>query len=967
MKQTILSFLLALLISMLGVNASAYDIAVANADGKTIYYNYINNNTELAVCHWYNKYWGSVVIPESVTYNGNTYSVTSIGEQAFWDCSDLTSITIPNSVTTIGGSAFYGCSGLSSITIPNSVTSIGKEAFWDCSGLTVVNYNATNCTSMGANSYPVVWGCSSLTTLNIGNDVQNIPSYAFSGCSGLSSITIPNSVNRIGNNAFSGCSGLTSVTIPCSVTSIGSYAFKYCSGLTSVTIGNSVTTIGNYAFYDCSGLTSVAIGNSVTSIGDYAFLDCSNLTSITIPNSVTSIGGSAFSGCSSLTSIAIPNSVTSIGSYAFQNCSNLESVTIGSGVLSIGSYVFNSHQPAKVIWLTNTPPNGYSSAAGIVNYVANDHYTSLSNKTVYKFLSSMFEVGGVKYVPVSPSDRTCDAIDCTYAPTAENITIGETVEYKGVQMNVNEIKPYALYNNQYVKNVTISCSSIVPNYAFSSCSSLQTATLGENITGIGKYAFSGCSKLEGIVIPNSVTYIGQYAFENCSSMSTVLMGTGVETITTYAFSGCSALTDMQIGSKVSTIGNYAFYKCFSLPKIMIPQSVTNINDYGFYWCSSLKDVYIADRNTALILGSNGSSPLFSSCPLDSVYIGGNISYNTASSYGYSPFYRNTSLRTVVITDKETEISANEFYGCTNLQSFKVGDGVTTFGNWAFSGCSSLKSLAFGTQLQSIGNEAFSDCTSITEITSRAVTPPTCGSQALDDINKWECTLHVPENSLAAYQAANQWKEFFFINNDSGSGETPHGNQNALVIGEAGVATYCPTVDVDFTTLTAVKAYIGGGFNRETGVLTMMRVYDVPAGTGLLVKGTAGTYKMPQSPSASVYSNLLRGVTIERKLAATTGGYVNYVLGSGSSGTGFYRVPAAGTTLAAGHAYLQIPAETAAGSRALTISFDDEDEATAISDVERQDGVSAVYDLQGRRVEQPRSGLYIRNGKKIIIK
>ena len=809
MKQQNIKFLLALLISMLGVKASAHNIEVKNSDGKTIYYNFVNNNTELAVTFrgssynaYSNEYSGNVVIPESVTYNGNTYSVTSIGN-----------------------SAFYYCNGLTSITIPNSVTSIG-------------------------------------------------------------------------NTAFSGCSGLTSITIPNSVTSIDSYAFSGCSGLTSVTI---------------------------------------------------------------------PNSVTSIGSYAFQYCSKLASVTIGTGVLSIGASVFSETPVKKVIWLTNTPPSGYGHAAGAVNYVANDLYTSLSNKTVYKFLSSMFEVGGVKYVPVSPSDRTCDVLDCTYDPAAENITIGETVEYKGVQMNVNQIKPYALYNNQYVKNITISCSGNVPDYAFSLCSSLQTATLGENITGIGKYAFSGCSKLEGIVIPNSVTYIGQYAFENCSSMSTVLMGTGVETITTYAFSGCSALTDMQIGSKVSTIGNYAFYKCFSLPKIMIPQSVTKINDYVFNNCTALKDVYIADRSSVLTLGSNGSSSLFSSCPLDSVYIGGKISYNTGSSYGYSPFYRNTSLRTVVITDKETEISANEFYGCTNLQSFKVGDGVTKFGDRAFSGCSSLKSLAFGSQLQSIGQEAFSDCTSITEITSMAATPPTCGTQALDDVNKWECTLHVPENSLAAYQAADQWKEFLFVNEDSGSGETPHGNQNALVIGEAGVATYCPAMDVDFITLTTVKAYIGSGFNRETGVLTMTRVYDVPAGTGLLVKGAAGTYEVPQSPSTSIYSNLLRGTNIERKLSATTGSYANYVLGSGSSGTGFYRVPAEGTTLAAGRTYLMIPAATVASGRALRISFDDEGEATAISDVERQDGESAVYDLQGRRVEQPRSGLYIRNGKKVIIK
>ncbi len=258
----------------------------------------------------------------------------------------------------------------------------------------------------------------------------------------------------------------------------------------------------------------------MTSIGSSAFYNCSGLTNITIPNSVTNIEDYAFQNCSGLTSITIPNSVTSIGQYALSYCSSLESVTFGTGVLSIDSNIFKNHTPAKVIWLTNTPPSGYSNAAGTVNYVANDQYTSLSNRTVYKFLSSMFEVDGVKYVPVSPSERTCDVIDCTYEPAAENITIGETVEYKGVQMNVNQIMPYALYNNQHVKSATIDCSGNVPNYAFSSCSSLQTATLGEDVTGIGHYAFSGCSKLEGMIIPNSVTTIGQYAFSICSSNRT---------------------------------------------------------------------------------------------------------------------------------------------------------------------------------------------------------------------------------------------------------------------------------------------------------------------------------------------------------------------------------------------------------------------------------------------------------------
>ena len=253
MKQKLFTLFLALVASVGIIYASD-----TRVDG--IWYDFDDSNKTATVTYrgssfsgYDNEYSGSVVIPPSVTYNGVTYSVTSIRSSAFRDCSSLTSVTIGNSVTSIGNYTFGGCSSLTSVTIPNSVKSIGKNAFY--------------------------------------------------GCSSLTSITIPNSVTSIGEWAFSDCSSLTSVTIPNSVTSIGKYAFFVCSSLASITIPNSVTSIGEWAFGYCSSLTSVTISDSVTSIGDNAFQYCSSLASVTIPNSVTSIGGSAFYGCDKLVDV----------------------------------------------------------------------------------------------------------------------------------------------------------------------------------------------------------------------------------------------------------------------------------------------------------------------------------------------------------------------------------------------------------------------------------------------------------------------------------------------------------------------------------------------------------------------------------------------------------------------------------------------------------------------------------------
>ena len=303
---------------------------------------------------------GDVAIPDTVDYSGTTYTVSSIGNNAFNGCSGLSSVTIGNGVSSIGMNAFLNCTSLTSVIIPDNVKSIGGEAFSGCSGLSSVTIG-NGVKSIGNNAFN---GCSRLAAIDVapGNtayttvdgvlfnntktnlvcypagksaasyeipgSVTSIGMNAFSSCYGLTSVTIPDSVSSIGMNAFVGCYGLTSVTIPDSVSSIGDSAFVGCSSLLSVIIPDGVNSIEDGTFSGCSSLTSVIIPDSVSSIGDGAFNTCSGLKSVTIPDSVSSIGRNAFLNCTSLTSVIIPGSVNSIGMNAFSGCSSLTSVFV---------------------------------------------------------------------------------------------------------------------------------------------------------------------------------------------------------------------------------------------------------------------------------------------------------------------------------------------------------------------------------------------------------------------------------------------------------------------------------------------------------------------------------------------------------------------------------------------------------------------------------------------------------------
>ena len=268
------SLVLAVMGLLCCMSVSAHDFEVdgiyynitSQAD-KTVAVTYLGND----YTSYYNEYSGEVKIPESVTYSGNTYSVTSIGDFAFFYGPSLTSVEIPNSVTSIGTAAFYYCSSLTSVTIPNSVTSIGGDAFY---GTAWYNNQPDGVIYLGKVLYKYKGTMPVNTSITIEDGTVSISPHAFSKCSSLTSVEIPNSVTSIGNSAFQLCSSLTSVEIPNSVTSIGEWAFYDCSSLTSVEIGNSVTSIGNEAFCNCVNLKKLISYAEVPPVcGSYVFAD----------------------------------------------------------------------------------------------------------------------------------------------------------------------------------------------------------------------------------------------------------------------------------------------------------------------------------------------------------------------------------------------------------------------------------------------------------------------------------------------------------------------------------------------------------------------------------------------------------------------------------------------------------------------------------------------------------------------
>ncbi len=618
-----------------------------------------------------------IEIPDAVENLDQQYSVTCIGERAFYGCTSLESIDLGN-VTDIDLKAFAWCENLREVTMRESVASIAGYSFFQCVSMAEIDIPGD--AAIGKSAFSGL----RFYFEDMALDYSALPGYSYSGGgdgklyrqqtqmlafvveNGEATVTgfdpdydgpkknivIPSTydgypVTTIGESAFSRCESMVSVQIPYSVTAIGMSAFDFCTSLKAIDIPDSVTVIGDGAFFNCNSLKSVKISNSVSCIDKYTFYSCSSLASVTIPDSVVTIGEYAFNGCSSLATLNIGSSLTSIGQFAFNNCKSLNTLVLSDSVESIGYCSFS-----------NCPRLTFVKIPASVTYIDEKAFEGLSFSDEYgnELAQNAESLAGYSYMGRGDGNLSRDyqpeegdriyVDDLIYAVTSTDPLAVSLVSSNMNMVGKDLVIPDTLKMSDLQFAVTSIGSSALSN------GTMASVSIPDSVTEIGEYAFRYCSSLTKVEIPDSVVSIGQNAFEQCTSLKTVSgLGT-LQAIAPEMFNGCSSLTKVVIPDTVTEIGEFAFGDCPSLKSVNIPENVSSIGYCAFDNCTSLPSISIPGSVTAI-----GSST-FAGC---------------------------ISLTTVKISGSLSSIGWGAFKGCTSLMAINIPESVTTIDEKAFEG------------------------------------------------------------------------------------------------------------------------------------------------------------------------------------------------------------------------------------------------------------------------------------------
>ena len=734
----------------------AYDIAVENADGITIYYNYINDGKELEVTrkndknpYDNNSYSGAIVIPENVTFMNRTRKVTCISSAAFSGC-DIESVQIPSSVSTIGRGAFMHCNKLVSISIPSG--SIDSEAFTNCKALEKVVIG-DGVKSIGTSVFS---SCENLTTIVMGKSLEHIYNDAFKGCNKLdkvvvkdiaawcnieidresylprhlysdesteiSDLIIPEGVRIIKERVFDDIYYLKqrfkTVTFPTTLESI-EYQNLTLFNNTKVTIKDIAAWCNadvhqNEVYYsmfyeDGEPIKNLMIPDGVTSIKRDNFCGCISIESVSFPQSMKSIQG--FRNCKNLTRIVLNEGVTNIGSSAFRNC-NLSYLRIPRSVEKIEIDAFINENLSTVVSLIENPFD-ISEYTFSNNTIMNATlYVPKGTIDLYKNVNGWKEFKFVEELDSISSGETPDNPSGDDDPTSGSC--GETVNYS--------------YDKASQK-LTISGKGAIYDYDNGSNKSpwssyaaeIQKIELVSGITSIGYFAFYKCSGITSLSIPATVGYIGSSAFEDCTSITSLSLNEGLLNIGGSAFEGCTGLKTLSIPSTVNSISINAFKNCKGITDVYcyagtVPDTHSDAFDgtptekSTLYVPANSVEAYKtswpwSDFKNILAIGSTPSDdPTSSSC-------GETVNY----SYAEATHTLTISGKGAIYDYDNVSNKAPWSSYADKIQKIEIESGITSIGYFAFYKCSSIMSLSIPATIGYIGSSAFEDCTGLTSL------------------------------------------------------------------------------------------------------------------------------------------------------------------------------------------------------------------------------------------------------------
>lgn len=614
--------------------------------------------------------WGNGVVAAVIEQG-----VTSIGDNAFYNCNSLTTISISDSVASIGSSAFYNCSSLSNISFPENLITIDNYAFCNCSSL----IDSAFPDSLNIIGYKAFYNCQNLSSISFPKFMISIGDYAFSKCGNLIDVAIPKGITSISNRLFFDCVQLKDVFLPDGVLSIGDYAFSGCGQLSDITLPDTLNNLGEWAFYGCSSLQEISIPGQLEEIQDFTFYSCKSLKKVDLLADISCIGEGAFMGCKVLEKLVIPDSVDTIERNAFTYCDNLviQCPLNSNQAILLKSINFSRIESPNALGFCFQFYGKDSNVLYLTKYTGTDDEVEVPHIVDGYIVTS---IGSSVF-------KSCSSL--------KTIILPDTIETVGES-------------------------------AFWGCTSLSSVFLPNGLAEIGASVFYGCRSLETLVLPDSLLEIPSSAFYGCINLTRVKIPKELESIGSSAFWGC-AIEEIEFPRTLQTIGSSAFRSCNNLKEFYIPECVSSIAASTFNSCVCLSRVYIHDGITSIASNAfqycdnvcficNLDSPVVS--VIQTVLTGHLASpeamdfwvtkQNSASAHGIQiDKYVGANIDVIVPRkiDGISVISIGEscFNNSPYITSITIPESVNNIGNYAFNQCGMLSKICLLSENIRIGN------------------------------------------------------------------------------------------------------------------------------------------------------------------------------------------------------------------------------------------------------------------------